>query len=67
MIIPPPPLFLVLAILVRSLIAAFRATSDLSCHEGIGGEGPAVATTESGDVENEDAGEEGRPTEAEGS
>lgn len=53
------------AILVHSLIAAFQATSDLSCHDGIRGEELVVATTESEDEETEAAGE-GRPTEEDG-
>lgn len=53
------------AILVHSLIAAFQATSDLSCHDGIRGEDLLVATTESEDEETEDVGE-GRPTEEDG-
>lgn len=58
--------FLVLVILVRSLIAAFQVTSDLSCREGIREEGLVVAMTESGHEEIEDVGEEGRPTEEDG-
>lgn len=54
------------AILVHSLIAAFQATSDLSCHDGIRGEDLVVATTESEDEETEAVGEEGRPTEEDG-
>lgn len=54
------------AILVHSLIAAFQATSDLSCHDGIRGGDRVVATTESEDEETEDVGEEGRPTEEDG-
>lgn len=54
------------AILVHSLIAAFQATSDLSCHDGIRGADLVVATTGSEDEETGDVGEEGRPTEADG-
>lgn len=53
------------AILVHSLIAAFQATSDLSCHDGIRGGDRVVATTESEGEETEDVGE-GRPTEEDG-
>lgn len=53
------------AILVHSLIAAFQATSDLSCHDGIRGGDLVVATTESEGGETEDVGE-GRPTEEDG-
>lgn len=59
-------MFLVLVILVHSLIAAFQVTSDLSCHEGIRGEGLVVAMTEREREEIEDVGEEGRPTEEDG-
>lgn len=58
-------MFLVPVILVRRLIAAFQVTSDLSCHEGIRGEGLVVAMTEKEHEEIEDAGE-GRPTEEDG-
>lgn len=50
---------------VHSLIAACQVTSDLSCHEGIRGEGPVEATREREDAEREDVAEE-RPTEEDG-
>lgn len=56
--------FLLPVTLVHSLIAAFPATSGLSCHAGIRGEGLAVAKTER--EHEEDVGEEGRPTEDDG-
>lgn len=59
-------MFLLLVILVHSLIAAFQATSDLNCHDGIRGEGLVVAMTEREDEEIEDVGEEERPTEEDG-
>lgn len=57
-------MFLLLVILVHSLTAAFPVTSGLSCRAGIRGEGLAVAKTER--EREEDAGEEGRPTEDDG-
>lgn len=56
--------FLLLVILVHSLIAAFPVTSGPSCHAGIRGEGLAVAKRER--EQEEDVGEEGRPTEDDG-
>lgn len=59
-------MFLLLVILVHSLIAAFQATSDLNCQDGIRGEVLVVAMTEREDGEKEGVGEEERPTEEDG-